>query len=144
MTTFDYTFPMYLEGITSLADRIQSDRYPATFDYVVGLARGGAIPAVHISHMMNIPCRIVHWSLRDHIHQDISPLLIRELLFSRVLLVDDIMDSGKTIEGFMEFMDVRRSQLTIASLISRKESSIQPDYVHVKDPEGWVKFWWET
>ena len=32
------------------------------FDAIIGIARGGAIPAVVLSHMLNIPCHIITWS----------------------------------------------------------------------------------
>ncbi len=34
-------------------------------DYVVGLTRGGLIPAVMISHYFNVPCETLKISLRD-------------------------------------------------------------------------------
>jgi hypoxanthine phosphoribosyltransferase len=71
-------------------------------DYVVGLTRGGLIPAVMISHYFNVPMHSLNVSLRD---SDIGPesnCWMAEDAYGyqdspkRILIVDDINDSGAT------------------------------------------------
>lgn len=71
-------------------------------DYVVGLTRGGLIPAVMISHYFNVPMHSLNVSLRD---SDIGPesnCWMAEDSYGyqdspkRILIVDDINDSGAT------------------------------------------------
>lgn len=88
-------------------------------DYVVGITRGGLIPAVYISHWFNVPMHTLNVSLRD---SDVGPesnLWMAEEAFGyvsnpnavlrfdtnlakKILIVDDINDSGATINWIMQ------------------------------------------
>lgn len=90
-------------------------------DYIVGLTRGGLIPAVIMSHHLNIPMHALSVSLRD---SDIGPesnLWMAEDAFGRVvdhatedrkvmvhgtrkniLIVDDINDTGATLDWIIQ------------------------------------------
>lgn len=90
-------------------------------DYVVGISRGGLVPAIMISHYLNIPMKSLQVSLRDGgecvsdlgMAEDafgIVPEEQREVIKSRwdpsfkknILLVDDINDSGATFNWIMQ------------------------------------------
>lgn len=67
-------------------------------DYIVGITRGGAIPAIMLSQYTGIPMRPLQVSLRDS--QDcVSDLGMAEdaYEYKNILVVDDINDSGATI-----------------------------------------------
>jgi hypoxanthine phosphoribosyltransferase len=85
-------------------------------DYIVGITRGGAIPAVMLSQYLGVPMRPLQVSLRDggDCVSDLNmaeeafgcvPLEEQETINSRwdpsyrknILVVDDINDSGATI-----------------------------------------------
>jgi hypoxanthine phosphoribosyltransferase len=86
-------------------------------DYVVGLTRGGLLPAVMISHYFGVPCETLKVSLRDGDESE-SNLWMAEQAFGyvpkeergsgdadtdpayrkKILIVDDINDSGATLE----------------------------------------------
>lgn len=71
-------------------------------DYIVGITRGGAIPAVMLSQFFNIPMRPLQVSLRDS-GDCVSDLGMAEDAFGHeedpknILIVDDINDQGSTI-----------------------------------------------
>ncbi len=101
-------------------------------DYVVGLTRGGLIPAVMISHYFNVPCETLKISLRDggecesntwmaedalgpnskerfiENPVDVSGILeaASDLLengtYKEILVVDDINDTGATFNWLMK------------------------------------------
>lgn len=103
-------------------------------DYIVGLTRGGLLPAVMISHYFNIPMHTLSVSLRDSAtgpesnlwmaedalgpqtperyidnENDIGGILgaAADLLeigstYKNILIVDDINDSGATINWIMK------------------------------------------
>ncbi len=118
-------------------------------DYIVGIARGGLIPAVLLSHRLDVPMRSVSWStfhkeqMREHaldIAEDIQE-------GKRVLLVDDILDSGRTIQELMEDWDCKREQVKLAVLHHNTDQPIVPDFhgrkfSRTNNPE-WIDFWWE-
>jgi hypoxanthine phosphoribosyltransferase len=71
-------------------------------DYIVGITRGGAIPAVMLSQFFNVPMRPLQVSLRDG-GDCVSDLGMAEDAFGHeedpknILIVDDINDQGSTI-----------------------------------------------
>ena len=74
-------------------------------DYVVGLTRGGLVPANLISQYLEVPMHALKVSLRDGGDNDTeSNLWMAEDAFNgkRILIVDDINDSGATLDWIQE------------------------------------------
>jgi hypothetical protein len=92
-------------------------------DYIYGVIRGGTIPAVMLSHKLNIP--IISY-LNEHI-QD------------KILIVDEICDSGKT------FKDLSNNKNYIfLSLYKRFNSNFNPNYYYKEIlSKEWLIFPWE-
>lgn len=98
-------------------------------DYVVGLTRGGLLPAVMISHYLDIPCETLKICLRDHQGSESNCWMAEDALGyisledrkanggwealqsrrKKILIVDDINDSGATLNWLMD--DWRKSCL---------------------------------
>ena len=76
-------------------------------DYVVGITRGGLLPAVMISHYFNVKMNSLDISLRDG-GDTVSNFSMAEDAFDgkNILVVDDINDSGATFNWLMrDWMD---------------------------------------
>ena len=73
-------------------------------DYVVGLTRGGLVPANLISQYLEVPMECLKVSLRDNCSEPESNLWIAEDAYEgkRILIVDDINDSGATLNWIKE------------------------------------------
>jgi xanthine phosphoribosyltransferase len=73
-------------------------------DYVVGLTRGGLVPANLISQYLEVPMHALKVSLRDGHGGSESNLWMAEDAFNgrRILIVDDINDTGATLDWIAE------------------------------------------
>ena len=89
---------------------IVNQMYPDNWrpDYIVGLTRGGNVPATIISNMTGIRCEALKVSLRDDEQGPESNLWMSEDAFGyekppkKILIVDDINDTGATFNWIMK------------------------------------------
>lgn len=107
----------YAGLVQEICRQIQQDSWRP--DYVVGITRGGLWPAMMISHYLDIPMHTLKVSLRDHEDTE-SNLWMAEDAFGvvpvednvgsrwdpsyrkNILIVDDINDSGATINWILQ------------------------------------------
>jgi len=115
---------------------------------IVGLSRGGLTPGVMISHWMNKPFKPVQAALRDFAEwEDYLPRKTDE----RVLIVDDICDSGETFEKISEHIHKNNSKCDVrfASLWwnNENEANFEPHYyvqeIAKNTEDIWLVFSWE-
>ena len=113
-----YTWQQFDDDIKELIRRIQSKALAKDgFDGVWGPPRGGLTPAVVLSHALNIP------------------LLLKPT--SKTLIVDDIADTGKTLDQF-------KDKNFIVTLFYHRQSMVVPNIWLREKTEKWVVFPWET
>lgn len=92
---------------------------------VGGMPRGGLIPAVMISHRLGIPF--------------VSQANIKDI-FGNILIVDDICDSGKTLNQF-KF----ENNIYTATLHWKQSADYQPHYFwEVAFENEWIVYPWEN
>ncbi len=87
--------------VAEICKQISSDNWRP--DFIVGISRGGLLPAVMISHYFNIPMKPLQVSLRDG-GDCVSDLGMAEDAFDgkNILIVDDINDQGSTLNWIMK------------------------------------------
>ena len=84
----------------SIVNQMYTDNWRP--DYIIGLTRGGNVPATIISNMTGIRCEALKVSLRDDNSEGESNLWMAEDAFGydtkekNILIVDDINDTGAT------------------------------------------------
>jgi xanthine phosphoribosyltransferase len=144
-------------------DIVISDWRP---DYIVGLSRGGLMPAVMISHYLNVPMRPLQVSLRDG-GDCVSDLGMSEDAFGHlenlknILIVDDINDTGATFNWIMKdwpsgcfpddptWGEVWNDNVRFAVVVDNLSSNcdVPMDYVgkeiNKAENDVWVDFPWE-
>ena len=130
--------------VNTLCRTITLDKFDP--QVIVGLSRGGLTPGVMMSHWMQKPFKPIKTSLRDFPEwEDYLPKKTDE----RVLIVDDICDSGETFQKISDFIKERgmKVEVRFASLWWNNEVDFEPHYYVqecAKDSEGiWIHFPWE-
>ena len=87
---------------------------------IKGLQRGGLIPAVMLSHLLDIP-------MTDN-----------EVVSSSVLIVDDICDTGKTLTYY------KQTNNPIATIHYKISASLEPNFwFKLADNNTWYYYPWE-
>jgi hypoxanthine phosphoribosyltransferase len=94
---FYLPYDEFLADVRKVAERIAADAWQP--DYVVGIGRGGLVPAVYISHQLNTPMLSVDHSSKvpGFAEELLRKVAMRSASGVKLLFVDDINDSGRTI-----------------------------------------------
>ena len=108
---------VYWDDITILVDELCNTIATSGVQIksITGIERGGLIPAVMISHKLNIP-------YITKINKD-------------TLVVDDICDSGETLKNMVAGYT--------ATLHYKKTASFTPDFYSKEVGEEWIVYPWE-
>lgn len=153
----DYTYSDFVDGIKSITKQIEeSDFLP---DLIVGIVRGGGVPAVYLSHRLKVPVQMVHWNTRDDTewgneHNCWVPEEVQGGL--KVLIVDDIVDGGDTIKELLEDWQqsvaglgkLNTDNIKVAAMWYNTAQDVVVDFYHKtvdrNEDQRWVIFPWEA
>lgn len=143
----------------ALADQIKESGWVP--DYIVGLTRGGLIPATILSHRLKAKLHTLKVSLRDESECETNCWMATDAYDKKkILIVDDLNDSGNTINWIMKdwmesccmedpvWDDVWGNSVRVAVLYNSTDSGskIKPNYyLHaLSEPKPWIVFPWEN
>jgi xanthine phosphoribosyltransferase len=129
------------------ARRIVDDlRGKRPFDVVVPILRGGLPLATVISYHLDIKeIEPIYWSSKSK-YKDISRLYYILDYFSNLLFVDDIIDTGETVNEIADHISGSSPiKPVIATLIKRPSIPVQLFQVIYGDSfdSGWIDFPWD-
>lgn len=146
----NYTASELQDDINHLACSIKVSTFKP--DLIIGLARGGLVPAVCLSHKLKIEMESVNWpreeSLRDECYH-IGDYLAEG---RQILLVDDILDTGLSVQSFLAHLqkgqveELKLENLRVATLIRYSDCELKGDFVPLtidRNVYDWVDFFWE-
>ena len=137
--------------------QLANNIYKSTFipDIVVGIWRGGSVPAIVIheylkyqgldvlSNVITTKSYVGIGEQSENVKIDISSEVMSNLRISnRILLVDDVVDSGKTIESIFQYFDQNQIQgeIKVAAVYYKPNvSTIIPDY-YIHQTDKWIVF----
>ena len=150
--TFHYiTHDQFLEELEALARQLEADSWKP--DYLVGVGRGGLVPAAYLSHRTGMPMLSVDHSSGEHGFADALLEKLAEKIRSgqRILIVDDINDSGGTITYLRNSIEAKiddPSRLRVAVLIHNVRSRARAEYhgseIDRDKDKRWFVFPWEA
>jgi hypoxanthine phosphoribosyltransferase len=131
-------------------------------DYIVGLTRGGLIPAVYLSHYLNVPMETLKVSLRDNADTETNCWMSEDAFNGKnILIVDDINDTGATLDWIINdwqssclpddphWEHVWGNDVRIAVLVDNLSSNFsrKVDYcakeINKAEKDVWIVYPWE-
>lgn len=120
------------------------------FDTIISVGRGGMIPARILSDMLSIPTVYMYniklyKGIGDRHNRPTTESFNYNIEKKRVLLVDDILDSGITIEHvYNNLQNNRTSELKIATLFCKSHATNKPTFfARLCEADDWIIFPWE-
>ncbi len=119
-------------------------------DVIVGVTRGGWVPARVLSDLLGIHALA---TIRAEFYLGVAetqnaPVVTQgvsaDVTEKKVLLVDDVADTGKSLRLAVEHLKQHgASEIRVASVYLKPLSVVTPDYWE-KETRGWVVFPWDA
>ncbi|HWI85895.1 MAG TPA: phosphoribosyltransferase domain-containing protein, partial [Sphingomonas sp.] len=141
----------FLADVRLVAQMVENDDWQP--DFVIGIGRGGLIPAVYISHQLNLPMLSIDHSSRVPGFADelLGKLAANSATGTRLLFVDDINDSGGTIDYIRRLLAEHGcddDNVRFGVVINNSRSKVRVDYgaqtIDRSEDKRWFVFPWEA
>ena len=122
-------------------------------DFVIGIGRGGLVPAVFISHRLNLPMLSIDHSSKVPGFADelLGKVAEKSTDGTRLLFIDDINDTGGTIDYIRQLLaddGCEVGNLRFAVLMNNSRSKVSVDYwaqmIDRNEDKRWFVFPWEA
>jgi len=117
-------------------------------DLVVGIARGGIPPAMVVADRLRVPIDFINVKSYTGVQQrgrvKIISTLFEDAAGKEVLVVDDLVDQGETMDTILSFLreKYKPRHVMTGALFIKPWSKFQPDFF-VDTTDAWVVFPWE-
>lgn len=132
------------EDVLSMCHNIAHDVSKLKPDLIVGITRGGLLPALHLSHALERPMSTIVWQTRDSSQQQHDQQLQQSIDQGQVVVfVDDINDSGRTFTEISAAYRCDRPNVHFASLVKKIETAFPSTSSLTLSDSRWIVFPWE-
>ena len=126
----------------ALAEKVRANG--RRYDLVVGIARGGIPVAMVVSDHLNVKIDFVNVKSYNDIGKRTSPRILSTLTGGiqgkGILLVDDLVDQGDTIEFMKRHLEAQKPKLLETAVMFKKPwSRVEPDYF-LETVSEWIVF----
>jgi len=144
-------YEAFLTDLEAIARQVEKGGWRP--DFLVGVGRGGLVPAAYLSHRTGITMLSVDHSSGDDAFADelLAKLAAKSREGSRILIVDDINDSGTTIAYLRQVLadhGCSEPHIRVAVLINNRRSKARVEYAGTNIDRGedkrWYVFPWEA
>src|SRR5579885_2645260 len=136
-------------GARDLAEQVHRDGYRP--DIVLGISRGGLLVAGAVAYALGVKNT---FTMNVEFYTGIDerlpvPMLLPpvpdlvDLQDQRVLVADDVADTGATLALVKEFLDGRVREARVAVLYEKPRTSVRAEYVW-KRTDRWIDFPWSA
>jgi hypoxanthine phosphoribosyltransferase len=136
-------------GSRMLAEQIASDGFEP--DIVLGIARGGLLVAGAIAYALDVKNTFTmnvefYTGIEERLEMPMILPPVPDLVDlgeSRVLIADDVADTGKTLALVKEFLDGKVGEVRAAVLYEKPRSEVSCEYVW-RRTDRWIDFPWSV
>lgn len=120
-------------------------------DVVIAIARGGLLLAGAMSYALGTKsCGSLNVEFYTDVDERLpEPVVLPPLLddaalqHKRVLLVDDVSDSGRTLQLVMKLIEKSGAEVRTVCLYSKPHTVLEPDFLWRKT-DRWINFPWSV
>ncbi|MDY0052669.1 MAG: phosphoribosyltransferase family protein [Aliarcobacter sp.] len=140
-----YSYELFVKDTQILVDKCR-DFEP---EILLAVARGG----LTLSHLMAQAMNMRNLFTLNSIHYEGELKLDTFNIFNipdvsyakRVLIVDDIVDSGETMREILKVLNEKfpKVEFKLATLFYKNTAVLKPDYC-VREANEWIDFFWEV
>ena len=143
------TWPAYADAARDLARMVADDGYRP--ELILAIARGGLLIAGSVSYALGVKnLHVINVEYYTGVNERLDfpvilppPLNLVDLAAARLLVVDDVADTGHTLALVRDFCLPQVAELRSAVLYQKPHSVIDCDYVW-KRTDRWIDFPWST
>ena len=137
------------EATRSLARRIASDSYRP--DLILSIARGGLLVGAALGYALDVKNT---WTMNVEFYTDVDerldvPMILPpvpelvDLESGRMLIADDVADTGETLRLVKEFCAGKVGEVRCAVLYEKSRSRVSCEYVW-RRTDLWIDFPWSA
>lgn len=145
MQKYYYSYDEFLKDVETLSSKVKEFEP----DTLLAVARGG----LTLGHFMAQSLDTRRLFALNSIHYDKERKLDSLEIFNipnlsdakRVVIVDDIVDSGETLKGILTLLKQKypNCEFKLATIFYKPTAIIEADY-RVKKADQWIDFFWEV
>ena len=139
------TWAQYGDLVTRLADLVSAEH--ETFDLVIGIARGGMPVAMVIADRLGVKVDFLnvksYTGVAERGKPEILSTITENITGKRILIVDDLVDGGATMESITEYLAAQKPRsMKTAVLFTKPWSTFTPDH-SLRVVDSWIVFPYE-
>jgi hypoxanthine phosphoribosyltransferase len=127
----------FWDDMRHLSEKVAADIIASGYrpDVIVAIIRGGLVPAMNLSDLLGVhsilTVRVRHWGVtatKDG-RAVLDVPLNADLSDKRVLLVDDLTDTGESFKASVKHLEsLKPVEIKTAALLHKTSSSVKPDF----------------
>ena len=134
-------YKTFEDGICRLSRKIKDSGYEP--DMIIGILRGGAIPARYLSKALDVKKMSAIEVIKDGEGRRVVAAPTYDLEGLKILLVEDMLESGKSLDVGEKYLESKGAIVKTACFYIMPQSEIEPDF-YLEEIEDVVDFPWET
>lgn len=123
--------------ITVLTSKIHD-----TPDIIIGIVRGGLIPARLLSSKLNVRDMYTLTVIKLGNKRKVTSEISEDLKGKKIILVEDVLETGRSLIVAKNYLETKGAIVKTACLYTMPISELKPNY-YVKEIKELVRFPWE-